>query len=186
MTIKLFSSFIILLIASMGISQQSFAQTKVGIGGGVSFATLFRDGQASADGRTGFNLTIGAKQPIGNLGWHIRGDMFYSSEGYKNQRLDYLRLPVCIGFDFSEDFNIFFGWYASTLVRTNEHIDTNYKKLNTGSSFGVEVIMLDKLGLQTRINTGIPNIVSDDATLNFLTASTFSIDLTLIYIIISK
>ena len=112
---------------------------------------------------------------MGDLGWFIKPALFYSQEGWLHQRLNYLNLPVIVGFDFAEDFNFDLGLQYGYLVGNLYDLEDKASRSNFSFLVGFEFYPAPAFDVGLRFANGIHNIIADPTDLVITDARTYSI-----------
>ncbi len=159
-----------------------FSQTAFGIKGGVNFSGLNTDSNFGYQVEFGWHGGVMGKKYLGDLGYFLQGEVLYQQQGNQNHHLDYLKIPVMVGFDFSDDLNIHFGWYYGNLLTSNE----NFKSDDWGMLLGMDFYTTKSFITTIRLDHGFHNIVADEATLNFFNAKNAVIDISITYLLNKK
>ena len=139
----------------------------------------------SSESRLGSNLKIGwhfgamAKKYVGDIGYFIQGDVLYSIEGNSNYELQYVKIPMTLGFDFSDNFNMHIGYQPSFMTSGAD----NFKDFNSVIHFGMEFYTLEQWYITMRFNYGLTDIVQDTTDLLFRTGHSITIELSVCFII---
>jgi hypothetical protein len=128
-----------------------FAQTQIGLKGGGNFSGFRR----VADTKFGWQVGVAGKNYLGDLGWFIQPEIFYSKEGNINQPLEFINVPVILGFDFGDNFNIHTGLQAGFLIASAEDSSFDYKNVNMVVNFGFEFYTFKKTSIGFRFDYGM-------------------------------
>jgi hypothetical protein len=153
----------------------SIAQFAAGIKGGIELSTLRRDDNLNLNGgRVGFAAGVFAKKNMGELGWFIQPEILYVSEGDNTQKLDYLKIPIMLGFDVSEDVNIHGGYNLAILVGPGNEVKEAFSSTNHQITLGMEFQGFKNGFFGIRLNYGASNIVEDPATVKNFTVHTLT------------
>ena len=152
----------------------SFSQNALTGHAGLNYSSVSSKNSINPDGALGLNAGIAYKMHLGDFGWALMPGIDFSQEGFKDQRLDYINIPVSIGFDFTESFNLSTGFQYSQLVGgSNAAKDIIY-----GSNFAFlvtfEFFPTEKFVTGLRFANGIKNIIKDPDYV-IQSASTYSI-----------
>ena len=158
------------------------AQLRVGVSGGAVLSTLVRDAQMNARaGRVGFLIGANAKYSLGELGWFVGSGLNYTLEGDSDQELNFIKLPLVLGLDVSEDVNINvvydFAWQVGNDQNAGDYYKTSANILGLGS----EIYMGDNFALGLRLNYGLSNLVNDPAGVKNFKVRPFTFDTYLTY-----
>lgn len=164
------ATFIFLVL----VSNFSLAQNVLRGHAGLNYSNVSSKNSINPDGKLGLNAGFSYKLRLGDLGWAIIPGLDYSQEGFKNQRLDYINIPLSIGFDFTETFNLSTGFQYSQLVGgSNAAKDIIYQS-NFAFLVTFEFFPTEKFVTGLRFANGIKNIIKDPD-YSIQTASTYSI-----------
>lgn len=160
----------------------SYAQLRVGATGGVVLSSLIRDSNLnSRAGTVGYLVGATAKYNVGDLGWFFQSGVNYTLEGDNDQSLNFVKIPLTIGLDASDDVNINVTYYLAWQVGNENNVqDFYYEKANM-LGLGFEVYLSDKFALGTKLNYGLSNLVSDPAGAKNYTIKPFTLDIYLTY-----
>jgi len=164
-------SILVLFLFSV---QISFSQNTLTGHAGLNYSSVSSKNSINPDGALGLHAGFAYKLYLGDLGWAIMPGLDYSQEGFKDQRLDYINLPVSIGFDFTESFNLSTGFQYSQLVGGSN----TAREIIYGSNFAFlvtfEFFPTEKFVTGLRFANGIKNIIEDPDYI-IQNASTYSI-----------
>jgi hypothetical protein len=149
------------------------AQNKLSLAAGVNFSSVSSINSTNPDGILGLNLGVGYKYYMNDLGWFLKPALFYSQEGWLHQRLNYLNLPVIVGFDFTDDFNFNVGFQYGYMLNdiNNDAVDRS----NLAFLIGFEFYPTEFFDVGLRFSNGIKNIIAKPDDLVIKDARTFSI-----------
>lgn len=164
--------FVILLIGS---SHALSAQNKASIAIGLNYSSVSSVNSTNPDGILGLNAGVGYKKYLGDLGWFIKPALFYSQEGWLHQRLNYINLPVIVGFDFAEDFNFDLGVQYGYLIGNLYELEDKADRSNYAFLIGFEFYPTPAFDIGLRFANGLTNIISDPTDLVIKDARTYSI-----------
>ncbi len=159
----------------MALSHLILAQNKFSAHAGLNYSSVSSKNSINPDGIIGLNAGIGYKLYIDDLGWAIMPGLGYSQEGFQDQRLNYLNLPISVGFDFTNSFNLSAGLqYSQLLGGANDAKEVIY-----GSNFAFlisfEFFPTEKFVTGLRFANGVKNIIKQPDVVVVQTASTYSI-----------
>ena len=164
-----------------------YAQTnlKIGLNAGGVLSTLVRDNNLNAKGGfVGYMAGVTARLNIGELGWFVQSGIDYSHEGDAGQKLDFIKLPVTLGFDVSDDVALYGSYYIAWQIGNNNNVQDFYKKNANMIAFGVDVNLSERFGLGTRLYYGLSNLVDDPVGALYYTVKPFGFDLYLTYFLV--
>lgn len=162
----------------------SHAQLRVGATGGVVLSTLIRDGHLnSRAGTIGYLLGATAKYNVGELGWFFQSGANYTLEGDNDQSLNFVKIPLTIGFDAADDVNINVTYNLAWQVGNENNVQDFYHDYTNILGLGFEVYASDKLAFGTKLNYGLTSLVSDPAGAKNYNVKPFTLDFYLTYFI---
>lgn len=171
-----------LLILLTFISIQSFAQLKIGLTGGVVLSSLIRDGNLAAnDGTVGYLIGANVKYNLGELGWYIQSGVDYTKEGDHIQNLNFVKIPLIIGLNASDDVSIFVAYNLAWQIGNQNNVQDFYKDFANILGLGFEIHVSEKFSIGTRLNYGLSNLVEVPADAKNFTIKPFTLDLFLTY-----
>ncbi|MCF6359221.1 MAG: PorT family protein [Cyclobacteriaceae bacterium] len=157
------------------LSQISFAQNRLSGHAGLNYSSVSSKNSINPDGILGMNAGFDYKFHLGDLGWAVTPGIDYSQEGFNGQRLNYLNVPISLGFNFTNSFSLSAGFQFSQLLGgSNEAkqiiFPTNYAFLVTFEFFPSERFVT---GL--RFANGVKNIIKNPDVIVVQNATTYSI-----------
>jgi len=156
--------FIALVSICSLLSFSSFAQLRIGFTGGVVLSSLIRDSNlALHDGNVGYIFGANAKLNLGELGWYLQSGVDYTLEGDSEQPLNFVKIPLILGLDASEDVSIFVAYNLAWQVGNQNNVQEFYKDFANILGLGMEIHVSDKSAIGARLNYGLSNLVSDPA-----------------------
>lgn len=161
----------VILVFSIRIT---LAQNTFSAHGGVNYSSVSSTNSINPDGILGLNVGLGYKYHLGDLGWALIPEFNYSQEGFKTQRLDYLNIPVSIGFDFTNTFNLSAGFQYSMLIGAGAVKDVIHSN-NFAFLITLEFFPTEKFVTGLRFANGTKNIIKDPDAAPVQTALTYSI-----------
>ncbi len=149
--------FIFLLL-----STNVYSQLKVGLTGGMVLSSLVRDSQLDAKaGKVGYIVGANARIYLGELGWFVQSGISYSLEGDVDQKLNFVKIPMVLGFSFAGDVNIHaaydFAWQVGNQNDVQDFYNSNANMLGVGAEINVS----EKFAIGFRLNYGLSNLVKD-------------------------
>lgn len=151
------------------------AQNRFSVHGGVNYSSINSTNSINPDGILGFNAGISYKHYLGDLGWSLKPGIAFSQEGYKNQRLDYLNIPLLAGFDFTDNFSFSVGIQYSLLMGgTNQAKEVIYSS-NYAFLATFEFFPTDRFVTGLRFSNGLKNIIERPDLIVVQTANTYSV-----------
>jgi len=172
----------IILFLLIGWSIQSFGQLRIGFNGGVVLSSLIRENNLVAqDGTVGFLIGANAKYNLGELGWFIQSGVDYTQEGDHNQNLSFVKVPLILGLDASDDVSIYVAYNLAWQVGNDNGVQDFYKDFANILGLGFEIRVSEKINIGTRLNYGLSNLVDDPAEAMNYSVKPFTLDLYLAY-----
>ena len=148
----------------LGMCIPAYSQLKIGFTGGVVLSSLVRDSNlALNDGNFGFILGANAKYNLGELGWYLQSGLDYTLEGDSEQHLSFVKIPLIIGLDASDDVSIFLTYNFALQVGNHKGVQDFYNKFANILGLGMEIHVSQKIAIGSRLNYGLSNLVSDPA-----------------------
>lgn len=172
---KLFFLFILLVFAKI-----SFTQINISIRSGANIATT-KNLIAFPKNRLGWYAGVGAQIPVQER-LFLQPELIYSSKGDKSDnqgstttvalRLNYINLPLLIGYRFDRKTSIVFGPELGYLVAArsihgrNNNIDAINRyppKFDVGASLGLQFRPINRTGIEIRYIYGANTLYSIDA-----------------------
>ncbi len=171
----MYKTITVSLLFLLLLTQTSLAQNKLAGHVGLNFSSVSSKNSINPDGILGLNAGVSYKVYLGDLGWAITPEIDFSQEGFKDQRLDYINIPISIGFDFTNSFSLSTGFQYSQLIGgSNEALDIIY-----GSNFAFlvsfEFFPTEKFVTGLRFANGIKNIIKQPDEVVVQNANTYSI-----------
>jgi len=151
------------------------AQNKLSIAGGVNYSSVSSINSTNPEGLLGLNIGIAYKYYTNDLGWFLKPALFYSQEGWMHRRLDYINLPVLVGFDFTDEFNFNIGFQYGYLITNLDDIDDAIDRSNLAFLIGFEFYPTDAFDVGLRFANGVKNIIANPDDFVIKDARTFSI-----------
>lgn len=174
--------FLFLLIFLISCAVQTYAQLRVGINGGVVMSSLIRESSLIAqDGTVGFLIGANAKYNLGELGWYVQSGVDYTQEGDHNQPLSFVKIPLILGLNASDDVSIYVAYNLAWQVGNENNVQDFYEEFATMLGLGFEIHIPHNISLGSRLNYGLSNLVEDPAEAKNLTVKPFTLDLYLAY-----
>ena len=158
------------------------AQVQVGVKGGVVLSTLIRDSNiALNDGAVGYLIGASAKYNLGELGWYIESGVDFTSEGDHIQKLNFLKVPIIIGLDASDDVSLFVAYNLAWQTGNDNGVQDFYHDFANVLGLGFEIHISEKISAGTRLNYGLSNLVSVPAEAKNFIIKPFTLDLYLTF-----
>ena len=154
---KNFTLLLILLTSVFAVK----AQNKLILAAGVNYSSVSSVNSTNPEGTLGLNVGTAYKFYTNDLGWFVQPGLFYSQEGWLHQRLDYLNLPVIIGFDFTEDLNFNLGMQYGYLIGGIDDPENAVDRSNLAFLIGFEFYPSPVFDVGLRFANGIKNIIAD-------------------------
>jgi len=160
----------------------AYAQVKFGINGGVVLSSLIRDSNLVAqDGTVGFLIGANAKYNMGELGWYIQSGIDYTQEGDHNQNLSFVKVPLILGLDASDDVSLYVAYNFAWQVGNDNNVQDFYKETANILGLGFEIHIPSHTSIGTRLNYGLSNLVDVAEDAKNFTVKPFTLDLYLAY-----
>ena len=142
---------------------------------GMNYSSVSSVNSANPDGRLGVMGGAAYRHYIGKLGWFIKPGFNFSQEGWLHKRLSYLNMPIQVGFDFTDDFNLNlglqYGFLTTNLSDPQGIIDRN----NFAILLGVEFYPSNALEIGLRFANGVNNIIKKPDAIVIKDARTYAI-----------
>ena len=149
--------FIFLLL-----STNVYSQLKVGLTGGMVLSSLVRDSQLDAKaGKVGYIVGANARIYLGELGWFVQSGISYSLEGDVDQKLNFVKIPMVLGFSFADDVNIHAAYDFAWQVGNQNDVQDFYNSNANMLGLGAEINVSEKFAIGFRLNYGLSNLVKD-------------------------
>lgn len=153
----------------------AYGQNKLSIAAGVNYSSVSSINSSNPEGTLGLNTGIAYKYYTNDLGWFLKPGLFYSQEGWLHQRLDYINLPVLVGFDFTDDFNFNVGFQYGYLVGGIDDPENVIDRSNLAFLIGFEFYPAEAFDVGLRFANGVKNIIANPDDFIIKDARTFSI-----------
>ena len=153
----------------------TLAQNAFSVHGGANYSSVSSQNSINPDGVLGLNVGLGYKYYLGDLGWAMMPELNYSQEGFKTQRLDYINLPISIGFDFTTTFNLSAGFQYSQLISASDATKDIVHPNNFAFLITFEFFPTEKFVTGLRFANGTKNIIKDPDAVIVQSALTYSI-----------
>ena len=174
--------YVLFVIVFSCIINKGYAQLRLGATGGVILSSLVRDNSInSREGTVGYLVGAIAKYNAGELGWFFQSGVNYTLEGDVDQSLNFVKIPLTIGFDASDDVNINVTYNLAWQVGNDNNVQDFYNEFANILGVGFEVYLSDKMALGTKLNYGLSNLVSDPSGAKNYYVKPFTLDLYLTY-----
>lgn len=153
--------FVLPVVFSIALCFDSSAQVRIGFSGGVVLSSLVRDSNlALHDGNLGFIIGANAKYNMGELGWYVQSGVDYTTEGDHDQHLSFVKVPIILGLDASEDVSLFAAYNLAWQVGNHKNVRDFYERFATMLGLGMEIHISDSFAIGSRLNYGLSNLVS--------------------------
>lgn len=163
---------------------QVSAQFRLGVTGGAVLSSLIRDSNLNArESRFGFLVGTEVRYVPGELGWNFRTGVNYSTEGDSDQHLNFIKVPLTIGLDFSEDVGMYVSYNFAWQMSDHNNAKENYKDFGNILGLGVEVYLGERFAMGPRLNYGLSNMVAAPAGAKNFNVKPFTLDLYLTYFV---
>jgi hypothetical protein len=122
-----------------------------------------------------------AKLNVGELGWFFQSGVTYTLEGDSEQPLNFVKLPLIIGFNASEDVNIHLAYNFAWQVGNQNNVRDFYNEYANILGVGFEIYISRKFTIGSRLNYGLSNLVSEPAVAKNFKVFPFTFDMYLTY-----
>lgn len=170
------------IVLFTGLFLESSAQIRFGVNGGVVLSSLIRDNNLAVnDGQIGYLIGANVKYNMGELGWYVQSGVDYTLEGDNIQNLNFVKIPLILGLDASEDVSIFVAYNLAWQVGNHNNVQDFYKDFANILGLGFEIHTSDKFAIGTRLNYGLSNLVEEPADAKNYTVIPFTLELYLTY-----
>jgi hypothetical protein len=174
--------FFILILFLFCSGNQLFAQLKIGINGGVVLSSLIRESSLVAqDGTVGFLIGANAKYNMGELGWYVQSGIDYTREGDHNQNLSFVKIPLILGLDASDDVSVYVAYNLAWQVGNQNGVQEFYNDFANILGLGFEIHLPKSLSVGSRLNYGLSNLVKDPAEAKNYSVKPFTFEIYLAY-----
>lgn len=138
------------------------AQLRAGLTGGSVLSSLVRDSQInSSAGKIGYLVGLNVKYNLGDLGWFIQSGAHYTLEGDSRQPLNFVKVPLALGLDFSDDVGVYVAYDLVWLAGNHNNVQDFYNSFNNILSVAAEVDISSRFALGFRLNYGLSNLVKE-------------------------
>ncbi len=162
-----------------------FAQLKIGVTGGAVLSSLVRDSQLSSRaGMIGYMAGAVAKLNVGELGWFFQSGIKYTLEGDNDQKLNFIKIPLIIGLDMSEDVNIYLAYNLAWQVGNQNNVQNFYNNFANILGLGFEINLSNKIAIGSTLNYGLSNLVKVPEDAKNFNVKPFTFDIYLTYYIL--
>ncbi len=175
LTCKMYKKLTLTLAVLLLLISTSFTQNRFSGHAGLNYSSVSSKNSINPNGILGINAGLGYKHYLGDFGWALMPELNYSQEGYNNQRLDYLNIPISIGFDFTKTFNLSVGFQYSYLVQGSKVAKQAIYPSNFAFLVTFEFFPTEKFVTGLRFANGVKNIIKDPDVVVVQTALTYSI-----------
>ena len=176
--------FLILTIALVCVTKLVHAQVRLGITGGPVLSSLIRDNNLNARaGMVGYMVGAVAKMNVGELGWFFQSGVNYTLEGDNVQNLNFIKIPLTIGFDASEDVNVHVAYQMAWQVGNHNNVQDFYHDFANILGVGFEIYISKKFAIGSTLNYGLSNLVKEEADAKQFNVKPFTLELYLTYFI---
>ncbi len=172
MNLKLYIIIVTLLLALSSFGQST---NKWNAHAGLNYSSVSSKNSINPDGILGLNAGIGYKLYLDELGWALMPEVNYSQEGYYSQRLHYLHVPLSVGFDFTDNFNLSVGFQYSQLVGASNEATAVFASNNLAFLLSFEFFPTQRFVTGLRFSNGIKNIIEQPDLVVVQSASTYAI-----------
>ncbi len=161
---------LLLLFASKNMAQNSFSGHA-----GLNYSNVSSKNSINPDAILGLNAGFTYKLYLDDLGWAVMSGLDYSQEGFAGQRLNYINLPISVGFDFTSSFSLSAGFQYSQLVGGAKEVTQVTYSSNFAFLITFEFFPTEKFVTGLRFANGVKNIIKAPDVLVIENASTYSI-----------
>lgn len=173
---------LIIVIALVCVIKHVHAQVRIGVTGGPVLSSLIRDSNLNARaGMVGYMVGAVAKLNVGELGWFFQTGVNYTLEGDNDQNLNFVKIPLTIGFDASDDVNIHVAYNLAWQVGNHNNVQEFYNDFANILGVGFEIYISKKFAIGSTLNYGLSNLVKDPAEAKQFNVKPFTFDLYLTY-----
>lgn len=170
--------YLMTILAICAMSHSTLAQVKIGLKGGVVLSTLIRDSNIAVnDGAVGYLFGASAKYNLGELGWFIQSGVDFTSEGDHIQNLKFVKVPLILGIDASDDVSLFVAYNLAWQTGDQNGVQDFYHDFANILGLGFEIHISSKVLIGTRLNYGLSNLVSVPVDAKNFTIKPFTLDL---------
>lgn len=154
------------------------AQFRAGLTGGAVLSSLVRDSQInSSAGKIGYLIGLNAKYNFGDLGWFIQSGVHYTLEGDSRQPLNFVKVPLALGLDFSDDVGVYVAYDLVWLAGNQNNVQDFYNNYANILGLGAEIYISERFVPGFRLNYGLSNLVKVPADAKNFTIKPFTLDL---------
>jgi hypothetical protein len=147
-------ALLVTIMMVMACTGTLYAQQHFGIKGAFNYSGF----RKSPDLKAGYQIGVAGKKYLSDLGWFFQAEVNYSLEGVVNQPLEFINIPLLFGFDFSESFNMHFGYQSGILVGTRGESGYDYETYSPTINFGLEFYPTAKSVFGARYDYGLKDI----------------------------
>ena len=151
-----YSCFVLILLGSFS---QMDAQNILSAHGGLNYSSVSSKNSINPDAIFGINAGFAYKYYVDDLGWSLTPEINFSQEGFKNLRLDYINIPLSVGFDFTSTFNFSVGFQYAYLLTNTSEIQDVMEKSNFAFLVSFEFFPTDRFVTGLRFANGIKDIL---------------------------
>ncbi len=161
-----------------------FAQLKIGITGGAVLSSLVRDSQLnSRAGMVGYLVGAVAKLNVGELGWFFQSGVKYTLEGDSDQNINFIKIPLSIGLNMSDDVSIYAVYNLAWQVGNQNNVQEFYNDFANILGLGFDINMSQKISIGSALNYGLSNLVKVPEDAKNFNVKPFTFDIYLTYYI---
>lgn len=171
------SKYLVIFLVFLSISGFSQSRNNISALVGVNYSSVSSRNSANPDGIFGLHAGITYKIYLDDLGWFVKPGLTFSQEGYLLQRLDYLNIPIALGFDFTEDFNVHVGYQYGFLIGGLNDPDEIFYRSNSTFLVGLEFYASDYLEVGVRFANGLKNLIRQPDAIVIKDARTYAIQI---------
>ena len=182
----MFKSITVIIIIFFTANQTSVGQYVFSGHAGLNYSNVSSKNSINPDGILGMNAGFSYKIYLDDLGWALMPGIAFSQEGFKDQRIDYINVPLSVGFDFTSSFSLSTGFQVSQLIGSSNEAKEVFHGSNFAFLITFEFFPTNKFVTGLRFANGIKNIVKAPNMINIQTASTYSIQFYIGYVLHRK
>ncbi len=142
---------------------------------GINYSSVSSKNSINPDGIFGLNAGFSYKMYLDDLGWSVMPGIEFSQEGFADRRLNYLNVPVSVGFDFTDNFSLSTGLQYGQLLGGPADVKQVIYSSNFAFLVTFEFFPSDKFVTGLRFANGFKNIIKEPDVIIIENASTYSI-----------
>lgn len=156
------------VLTVLGFTNANAQKIKLGVKGGLNFATVSGDSTKGIDGVTSFNFGVLSEIPISEK-FSFQPELMYSGQGYSFNdntiALSYMNIPLMGKYYVVKGLSVEAGPQIGFLFSAkNEKTDVkdSFKKVDFGVNFGLGYKLNNGLNFGARYNLGLTDINNVD------------------------